>query len=304
MLLHCTAEYRIFPRSLSFACYFASCHRSHFQPLDCFECTGKFSFIMAPADVRPPHASRSPSTEQTSATETYFLPDNPPPHLTPSLTHQPELLFTQGFLDSLANAVTQIPNHPMIDSPIPDHTLFTDADAFRLYFQYHQSATELARITMRLKRASRLLEFIAGPPRHPGSYRVNPLAHFPPDTTDFLADEVRTFCPPPSRHHPSSAQSPSPACTLWPRSKGPLTVQRQLRILAASSTSTGVSRSVYTFHITNWTLSAQKMEHRTLLLFQQFPFPHCSLPTSPKVLINLTFTTRQLPQPFFVEIAR
>ena len=213
MLLRCTAAYRIFSRSLSFDRYLTSCHRSHFHPLDCFECTDEFSFIMAPADVRLPHATRSPSTEQISATETYFLPDNPPPHLTPSLTHQPELLFTQSLLDSLANVVTQILNHPMIDSPIPDHTLFTDADAFRLYFQYHQSVTELARITMRLKRASRLLQFLPGPPGHPGSYRVNPLAHFPPDTTDFLADDVRTFCPPPTRHHrhrPNRHRQPEP----------------------------------------------------------------------------------------------
>ena len=115
MLLHCAAAYRIFSRSLSFDRYLTSCHRSHFHPLDCFECTDEFSFIMAPADVRLPHATRSPSTEQISATETYFLPDNPPPHLTPSLTHQPELLFMQGLLDSLANVVTQILNHPMID---------------------------------------------------------------------------------------------------------------------------------------------------------------------------------------------
>ena len=80
---------------------------------------------MAPADVRPPRAPRSPA-EQTSAIETHFLPDNPPPHLTPSLTHQPELLYMQGLLDSLANVVTQTLNHPMIDSPVPDHTLFTE----------------------------------------------------------------------------------------------------------------------------------------------------------------------------------
>ena len=168
---------------------------------------------MAPADVGPSRAPRSPSAEQIAATETHFLPDNPPPHLTPSLTHQPELLYMQDLLDSLANVVTQILNHPMIDSPVPDHTLFTDADAFRLYFQYHQSVTELARITMRLKRASRLLQFLPGPPGHPGSYRVNPLAHFPPDTTDFLADDVRTFCPPPNRHHrhrPNRHRQPEP----------------------------------------------------------------------------------------------
>ena len=86
--------------------------------------------------------------------------------------------------------VNQILNHPTINSPIPDNTLFTDNDAFRLYFQYHESVTELARITLRLKRASRLLQFVPGPPGHQGSYRVNPSTHFPPDTTDFLADEV------------------------------------------------------------------------------------------------------------------
>ena len=184
-----------------------------FSTFDCFECTDEFSFTMASADVRPPRASRSPAAEQISATETHFLPGNPPPHLNPSLTHQPELLFMQSLLDSLANVVTQILNHPMIDSPVPDHTLFIDADAFRLYFQYRQSVTELARITMRLKRTSRLLQFLPGPPGHPGSYRVNPLAHFPPDTTDFLADEVRTFCPPPNRHRrhrPNRPRQPPP----------------------------------------------------------------------------------------------
>ena len=158
-------------------------------------------FTMASADLRPPSALWSPSTEQSSATETYFLPDNPPPHLTPSLTHQPELLLLQGLLDCLANVVNQILNHPTINSPIPDNTLFTDTDAFRLYFQYHESVTELARITLRLKRASRLLQFVPGPPGHQGSYRVNPSTHFPPDTTDFLADEVHIFHPTPPRHH-------------------------------------------------------------------------------------------------------
>ena len=47
-------------------------------------------------------------------------------------------------------------------------------------------------------------------------------------------------------HDPETAQHPNPA---------------------ASSTSTRVSRFVYTFHFANWTLSVQKIEHHALLLF-------------------------------------
>ena len=154
---------------------------------------------MASIDLGPPSTLWSPSTEQSSAAETYFLPDNPPPHLTPSLTHNPELPLLQGLLDCLANVVNQLLNHPTINSPIPDNTLFTGTDAFRLYFQYHESITELTRITLRLKRASKLLQFVPGPPGHQGSYRINPSVPFPPDTTDFLAEELRIVHPP--RNH-------------------------------------------------------------------------------------------------------
>ena len=130
---------------------------------------------MASADSPPTSALPPPSTEQDPANMTYFLPGNPPPHLAPSITHQPETLLMQTLLDSLATVVTPILNHPMIDGPVPDHHLFTDVDAYRLYFQYHSSVVELARNTMRLKRASRLLQFIPGPPGHPGRYRVNML---------------------------------------------------------------------------------------------------------------------------------
>ena len=118
---------------------------------------------MASADSPPTSALPPPSTEQDPANMTYFLPGNPPPHLAPSITHQPETLLMQTLLDSLTTVVTQILNHPMIDGPAPDHHLFTDVDAYRLYFQYHSSVVELARNTMRLKRASRLLQFIPGP---------------------------------------------------------------------------------------------------------------------------------------------
>ena len=93
------------------------------------------------------------------------------------------------------------PQSPTINSPILDNTLFTDTDAFRLYFQYHESITELTRITLRLKRASKLLQFVPGPPGHQGSYRINPSVPFPPDTTDFLAEELHIVHPP-RNHHP------------------------------------------------------------------------------------------------------
>ena len=163
---------------------------------------------MASADSPPTSALPPPSTEQDPTNMTYFLPDNPPPHLAPSVTHQPETLLMQALLDTLAAVVTQILNHPMIDSPVPDLNLFTDVDACRLYFQYHRSAVELARHTMRLKRASRLLQFIPGPPGQPGRYRVDPLAQFPPNTTDFLADESRVS-PAPTRYHRQPSLRPS-----------------------------------------------------------------------------------------------
>ena len=150
---------------------------------------------MASADSPSASALPPPTTEHVPTNTTYFLPGSPPPHLHPSATHQPETLLMQTLLDTLATIVTQILNHPMIDSPVPDHHLFNDGDAYRLYYQYHRSVVELARNTARLKRASRLLQFVPGPPGLPGRYRVNPLAQFPPNTTDFLADEVSSYCP-------------------------------------------------------------------------------------------------------------
>ena len=153
---------------------------------------------MASADPRPAPASRSPSTEPSSVAATYFLPDNPPPHLTPSLTHQPELYLLHSLIDCLANVVNQLLKHPTINSPLPDNTLFADYETFRLYVQYHDTVTELARQTLRLKRVSKLLQFIPGPPGHQGTYRIKPSVHFPPGTTDFLADAVQ---PPQSHTH-------------------------------------------------------------------------------------------------------
>ena len=48
---------------------------------------------------------------------------------------------------------------------------------------------------------------------------------------------------------------------IWPRSQRPLTVQGQPSILATTSTSTGVSRFVYTLYIDNWTTAVLKIEH-------------------------------------------
>ena len=82
---------------------------------------------------------------------------------------------------------------------------------------------------------------------------------------------------------------------LMARSKRPLTVQRQLSILATTSTSTGVSRFVYTFHIANWTTAVLKIEHRVFWLLRHFRNLHCSLTPSPKVLLNVTFYHMSAP---------
>ena len=115
----------------------------------------------------------------------------------------------------------------------------------------HRLLDSLATVVTQIpNRPSRLLQFLLGPPGHPGRYRVNPLAHFPPDTTDFLADEVRTFYPPPSGRH---RHRPHRQPEVQSHSQRPLTVQRQLR-----GTFTTVSHLVYTFHSIDRTSSVQK----------------------------------------------
>ena len=83
----------------------------------------------------------------------HFLPGNPPVHLTPSFTLQPEILAFH-FLFLL---VTRLFEHPITNGPVPSLDMFWDHTAYAVYYQYHRSVLELGRATMRLKRARRLL---------------------------------------------------------------------------------------------------------------------------------------------------
>ena len=145
--------------------------------------------------------STAPHNLHTQSTQP-FLPGNGPLHLAPSLTHQPELLLLHRLFDMMFALVTHILEHPMAAGPIPDPTMFVD-NAFRLFHQYHSSVVDLGRAAMRLMRARRLLQFVPGPPGLPGQYRLDPTAHFPPHTTDFLASARSPTTPPQSHSHSS-----------------------------------------------------------------------------------------------------
>ena len=155
-----------------------------------------------------PGSTPTPLTTATQHIHTHpnqpFLPGIGPIHLTPSITHQPELLLLSRMFDILFALVTHILEHPMADGPLPDTTMFVDDNAFRLFRQYHRSVVDLGRATMRLMRARRLLQFVPGPPGLPGQYRLDPTAYFPPHITDFLSTTPTTPPQSPARSHSHS----------------------------------------------------------------------------------------------------
>ena len=158
--------------------------------------------------------STAPHNLHTQPTQT-FLPGNGPTRPAPSFTHQPELLFLHRLFDILFVLVTHILEHPMAHGSIPDPTMFVDDNAFRLFHQYHSSIVDPGRATMRLKRARRLLQFVPGPPGLPGQYRLDPTAHFLPNTIDFLAPSPTTPPQSPARSH-SPSSFPLSTITISP----------------------------------------------------------------------------------------
>ena len=74
----------------------------------------------------------------------HFLPDNPPIHLTPSFTIQPELLAFHTLLDFLFLLVTRLFEHPITNGPVPSLDMFWDRTAYAEYYQYHRSIVEWA----------------------------------------------------------------------------------------------------------------------------------------------------------------
>ena len=171
------------------------------------------------------HQPGSTHTPQSTAPHNFhtqstppFLPGNGPIHLAPSLTHQPELLLLNRLFDILFALVTHILEHPKADGLLPDPTMFVDDNAFRLFHQYHSSVVDLGRATMRLMRARRLPQFLPGPPGLPGQYRLDPTAHFPPHTTDFLATSPTTPPQSPALSH-SHSSFPLSTITTTPRER-------------------------------------------------------------------------------------
>ena len=89
--------------------------------------------------------------------------------MSPSVTHQPELLLLQWMLHLLESLVEDILQHPLVLDPIPN--------------QQHQT------------QGRRLLQFIPGSPGSQGHYRMDPTVRSPSQTSNFL-----TTAPLPSSH--------------------------------------------------------------------------------------------------------
>ena len=125
------------------------------------------------------HQQQTTAFEQQrhTATSTPFLPGNPPLHLAPSITHQPELLLLRWLFETLFMLVTRILEHPIAAGPVPDPSLFADNNAYQLFCQLHRSIIQLGHDTLHLMRARRLPQFIPGPPGSPGQYRIDPMAY-------------------------------------------------------------------------------------------------------------------------------
>ena len=143
-----------------------------------------------------PTSEPTPTTafqqHHNTATSTPFLPGNPPIHLAPSITHQPEPLLLSWMFDTLYMLVTRILGHPIAAGPMPDPNLCAGNNAHQLFYQFHRSIVRLRQNTLHLMRARRLLQFIPGPPGSPGQYRINPTVHFHSSTIP------RTISPTPS----------------------------------------------------------------------------------------------------------
>ena len=147
------------------------------------------------------HQQPALDTTACSTQHTCISLHYPDPHDTLSSrqwTHPPGTLLyppttfcsTGRCKDTLSTLVTHIMEHPLADGPVPDR--FVDHNTYRLFYQFHLTLTDLGRATLRLTRARRLLQFIPGPPGLSGQYRMDPAAHFPPHTTDFLSTEPIT----------------------------------------------------------------------------------------------------------------
>ena len=168
----------------------------------------------------PPTSEPTPTTafqqHHNTATSTPFLPGNPPIHLAPSITHQPEPLLLSWMFDTLYMLVTRILGHPIAAGPMPDPNLCAGNNAHQLFYQFHRSIVRLRQNTLHLMRARRLLQFIPGPPGSPGQYRMDPTVYFPPHIYYRLPLNCsRPVTPPqsPARSHRHSR--PPPPSPFW-----------------------------------------------------------------------------------------
>ena len=104
---------------------------------------------------QPTSRSTATAAFTTQTPNTRFLPRNGPIHLAPSITHQPELLLLSWMLETLSMLARHIMDHPLSAGPTPDPTMFVDNNAYRLFYQFQLTLTDLGRATLRLIRAQR-----------------------------------------------------------------------------------------------------------------------------------------------------
>ena len=71
-------------------------------------------------------------TDPPTTHQGHFLPNNPMPYMTPSATHQPELLLLTWMLRTITSLVDDLQHHPIVHDPVPAMSSFTNTPAYRL----------------------------------------------------------------------------------------------------------------------------------------------------------------------------
>ena len=109
---------------------------------------------------------QEPHTAETCLEQIYLhsLPWNPLPFMSPSVTHQPELLLFQWMLHMLECLIESILQHPLVLDPTPSQQHFTDHNSYRLFVLFRNALHRLAPLMLDLTQGRRLLQFLPGSP--------------------------------------------------------------------------------------------------------------------------------------------
>ena len=146
---------------------------------------------MPPDDLRTPQPPYSATTTFSPGPPTshhsYYLPNNPMPYLTPSVTHQPELLLLHWMINTISSLVEDLQHHPIVRDPIPPMSTFTNTPAYRLFLQTRNTLRHLINTTHDARRGLNRLQFLPGSPGSPGHYRIDPTLDIPPQQTNLLS---------------------------------------------------------------------------------------------------------------------